>query len=595
MAGGGGTQQSLRKALGALKDSTKVGLAKVNSEYKELDVAIVKATNHDEQIAKEKHIRTILDAVSATRPRADIAYCINSLARRLAKTHNWAVALKILIVIHRTLREADPTFQGELIDFTRSSRHMLNLSHFKDDSSPNAWDYSAWVRTYALYLEERVECFRVMKYDVETEQSKMKELDTVDLLEHLPALQQLLFRLVSCQPEGAAVYNNVIQCALSFVSRNFKHFLMPSFPSCIIHFCPPPLKKKTICSFKLILLQVVSESVQIYAAIDDGILNLVNKFFDMQRHDAVRALEIYRKAGYQVLLYTPFPSSLQAERLSEFYEICKGLNLGLSGKFTKINQPPEAFLKAMEEYVKEAPRPLLLPRSVGDCETENTPKAILAIEDKKDEDDSGHKEVEDEDERPETMQVREIDDVPADSPVADLLGLDDFSQDAAALEDKNALALAILTDDNLSCSTGTTGGSVDLAGEVTGWEVALVTAPTSNGSAVAESKLVIAGGLDKLTLDSLYDDAMARRSNQNGGSNVGQVAPNSFENDPFQASNSIAPPINVQMADMSQQQALIMNQQQIVGNNTTNPFGDPYGGGMGLQPYQPQNPYTGFL
>lgn len=35
--------------------------------------------------------------------------------------------------------------------------------------SSQAWDYSAWVRTYALYLEERLECFRVLKYDIETE------------------------------------------------------------------------------------------------------------------------------------------------------------------------------------------------------------------------------------------------------------------------------------------------------------------------------------------------------------------------------------------------------------------------------------------
>jgi hypothetical protein len=33
----------------------------------------------------------------------------------------------------------------------------------------SAWDYSAWVRIYALYLEERLECFRVLKYDVETD------------------------------------------------------------------------------------------------------------------------------------------------------------------------------------------------------------------------------------------------------------------------------------------------------------------------------------------------------------------------------------------------------------------------------------------
>lgn len=33
----------------------------------------------------------------------------------------------------------------------------------------SAWDYSAWVRTYALFLEERMECFRVLKHDVETD------------------------------------------------------------------------------------------------------------------------------------------------------------------------------------------------------------------------------------------------------------------------------------------------------------------------------------------------------------------------------------------------------------------------------------------
>jgi len=32
-----------------------------------------------------------------------------------------------------------------------------------------AWDYSSWVRTYALFLEERLECFRVLKYDIEAD------------------------------------------------------------------------------------------------------------------------------------------------------------------------------------------------------------------------------------------------------------------------------------------------------------------------------------------------------------------------------------------------------------------------------------------
>ncbi|KAL0915517.1 hypothetical protein M5K25_015943 [Dendrobium thyrsiflorum] len=170
MAGSGASQQNLRKAIGVLKDTTTVGFVKVNSDYKELDVAIVKATNHVEQLPKEKHIRTILESVSASRPRADVAYCINSLAKRLAKTHNWAVALKTLIVIHRALREVDASFREELVKYSRSG-HILNLSHFKDDSSPDAWDYSTWVRTYALYLEERLECLSMLNYDIETERS----------------------------------------------------------------------------------------------------------------------------------------------------------------------------------------------------------------------------------------------------------------------------------------------------------------------------------------------------------------------------------------------------------------------------------------
>lgn len=38
--------------------------------------------------------------------------------------------------------------------------HMLALDRFADHSSKDAWDYSAWVRVYSMYLNERLDVYR---------------------------------------------------------------------------------------------------------------------------------------------------------------------------------------------------------------------------------------------------------------------------------------------------------------------------------------------------------------------------------------------------------------------------------------------------
>ncbi|XP_075474211.1 putative clathrin assembly protein At5g35200 [Primulina tabacum] len=550
----GGTQSSLRKTIGALKDTTTVNLAKISSDYKEVDIAVVRATNHVELPAKEKHVRAVFSCVLGTRPRADVAYCIHALARRLSKTQNWAVALKTLIVIHRALKEVDPTFQEELINYGRSRGHILNLAHFKDDSSPNAWDYSAWVRCYALYLEERLECFRILKYDIEADHLRTKDLDTPELLEHLPSLQQLLFRVLGCQPQGAAIHNHVIQLALAMVA---------------------------------------SESIKIYNAISDGTVNLVDKFFEMQKPDALKALDIYRRA------------SVQAERLSEFYEVCKNLDVQRGERYIKIEQPPASFLQAMEEYVREAPRSSAVRKGLVD----DKPKEILAIEYKK------SPEVKEErppsPPPPEPVKVE----APVVEPPPDLLGLNDPTPAATELDQKNALALAIVP---VGSPPQPASNGPNLTNGTSGWELALVTAPSSNESTTSSSKL--AGGLDKLTLDSLYDDAIRRNNQQNVSYNPWDQAPmaNSMmlqvAHDPFYSSNVVAAPNFVQMGAMAnqqqsfmfypQQQMMFMGQPQqplmIMGQQPAmNPFGNAhvatghsYGSGMPVQAY---NPYSGLI
>lgn len=533
------TLQSWRKAYGALKDTTKVGLAKVNSDYKDVDVAIVKATNHVECPPKERHLRKIMIATSAMRPRADVAYCIHALSRRLAKTHNWTVALKTLIVIHRTLREGDPTFREELLNFSQRGR-ILQLSNFKDDSSPIAWDCSAWVRTYALFLEERLECFRILKYDIEAERlprpaqgqekqgySRTRELNSEELLEQLPALQQLLFRLIGCLPEGAAVGNYVIQYALALVLK---------------------------------------ESFKIYCAINDGIINLVDKFFEMPRHEAFKALEIYKRAGQQ------------AGSLSDFYEVCKGLELARNFQFPVLREPPQSFLNTMEEYIREAPRmvsvstePLEFPERL-----QLTYKPEEVASPSEDVNTSGDEPQP----LPSDIAVSHVEVSAAPPPnmdAVDLLGLNIDAPNASAIEESNALALAIVPSDTAPTFDSSASQAKDF--DPTGWELALVTTPSTDISAANERQL--AGGLDSLTLNSLYDEGAYRASQQPV---YGAPAPNPFEvQDPFGFSSNIAPPPSVQMAGMAQQQP-------------SNPF-SPYQSPFQQQPQPqhlmmaPQNPF----
>lgn len=116
--------------------------------------------------------------------------------------------------------------------------------------------------------------------------------------------------------------------------------------------------------------------------------------------------------------------------------------------------------------------------------------------------------------------------------------------------------------------------------------------------------------MDKLALDSLYDDAI-RRSNQHVSYNPWEqpslanptVAQAAY--DPFYASNTLAAASTVQMAAMaSQKQAYMLHQQQMMmmmnpQQQSFNPFANPYGAaphpyGPGM-PVHASNAYTGLI
>lgn len=216
----------LRKAIGAVKDETSIRLAKVggSTSLSDLEVAIVKATRHEEHPAEERHIREILCLTS----RAYVSTCVNTLSRRLNKTKNWTVALKTLILIQRLLEEGDPSYEQEFFFATRRGTRLLNMSDFRDSTSrTNSWDYSSFVRTYALYLDERLE-YKIQgrrnwgakdddedDEELETGVTGLKsipvgEMKTEHLFPKIQHLQQLLDRFLACRPTGLSPFKSLL-------------------------------------------------------------------------------------------------------------------------------------------------------------------------------------------------------------------------------------------------------------------------------------------------------------------------------------------------------------------------------------------------
>ncbi|XP_016565202.1 putative clathrin assembly protein At5g57200 isoform X2 [Capsicum annuum] len=504
--------EKLRKAYAKLKDSTKVGLANVKSEFKDLDIAIVKATNHVESPPKERHIAKILVATSITSPRADVAYCIHALSRRLSKTRNWIVVIKTLIVIHRVLREGDPSSKEELLHYSQRGQ-IFQLSNFKDDSNHLAWDCSAWVRTYALFLEEKLECFRTLKNDIESDRlsrtsagistvhCRTRLLNGKELSEQLPALQQLLYRLTGCQ--------------------------------------------------------VLRESFKIYCAINDVIISLVDFFFEMSKHDAIKALSIYKRAGQQ------------AEHLAHFYDLCRGLDVARTFQFPTLKQPPASFLETMEEYIREAPQMGSMPNNRLEYqETKQKPEKLEEpfpkLSENKVEEAKNSIEKQAEAQEEALPKKEETPPLISREEPADLLGLNQLDPKVAELEERNALALAIIPPGKENPSAN--NRAID-TGKTSGWELALLTAPSNNRSKIISDK-ELAGGFDKLLLDSLYEDDSARRqiqlqqagySARYGYEMLGQSSVN--HDDPFAMSNHIAPQTSIHMMMAQQQQQQMMQQQ----------------------------------
>ncbi|KAF8667151.1 hypothetical protein HU200_053339 [Digitaria exilis] len=554
---------SIRKALGAVKDQATIGIARVSSSVKpDLDVAIVRATSHEDAPPDDRRAREVLRLAAGGSQRA----CVASLSRRLARTRDYVVAAKGLALLHRLAADADgggdPHLLAELLRPATSGKRagepvLSLLLDFRDDAHAASWDHSAFVRAYAAYLDDRVrflvsllppppavrfsdDHFAAAPPPPPPPATAVSDMDAEGLLLRARQLRHLLDRFLACRPAGLARTSRVVLATL--------------YP-------------------------LLRESFTLYRDVAGVLAAILDRFFDgMEYPECVKAFETYVATAKQI------------DALIAFYAWCHDAGVAPSSDFPEIKRVDDELLETLEQFLREQ----------GRAGRATSPPAVVPAQS-----------LPDHDRRDELDDMDGIKALPAaanlsvtttttkaDQPrQADLLV--DLREPAATVdEQENKLALALFSAAPPPATTTTSSWvafpseSEDAPAAVTSawqtpaaekgkadWELALV----ETASSLSRQTAALGGGMDTLLLGGMYDQGVVRQqvASQAAWGSASSVAfppaaapvlmlpapegttVEMVGGDPFAASLAVPPPSYVQMAEMERKQQLLLQEQQM--------------------------------
>ncbi|CAL0305719.1 unnamed protein product [Lupinus luteus] len=595
---------TIRNAIGAVKDRTSIGLAKVVGNVAPgLEVAVVKATSHHDDLASEKYVREILHLMSYS--RSYVNTCVLAVSKRLAKTRNWIVALKALMLVHRLMNEGPVLFQEEILYATRGGTKLLNMYNLRDPAHSTSWDYSGFVRTYAMYLDQRLE---LMSFDRKSGSYSGSGGggsgggDRFPGRDHFRSPQPRAFEYEDGGDirGGHGGYGNRSRRTRSFGDMSETMINEENGFVKVIPLSDMKLERvfekmghlqrlldRVLTTWptglamhnRMILIalyHVVKESFQLYADICEVLSLLLDKFFHMEYQDCIRTFGVYTRSAKKI------------DELIDFFNWCKETGVARSTEYPEVQRISGKLLETLEDFIRDTARKLKNPERK---ELETPP--VVKEEDKP---------------LPDMIEIKALPPpenyTPPPPPEPEPEPTPQFTEDLVNLgydvntadDQGNKLALALFADgagNNGNGSweafpsnghPGVTSAWQTQAAEPgnSDWELALV----ETASNLSNQKATLGGGFDSLLLSGMYDQGMVRQhvstAQVSGGSasSVALPAPGTntapvlalpapggtvqaVNHDPFAASLSIPPPSYVQISDMDKKQQLLVQEQQL--------------------------------
>ncbi|XP_062324184.1 clathrin coat assembly protein AP180 isoform X3 [Osmerus eperlanus] len=258
--------------------------------------AVCKATTHEVMAPKKKHLEYLISATNAT--NVNIPQMADTLFER-ATNASWVVVFKALVTTHHMCVHGNERF----IQYLASRTALFNLSNFIDKTGSHGYDMSTFIRRYGRYLNEKAFAYRQMAFDF-TKVKKgadgvMRTMTPEKLLKGMPILQAQIDTLLEFDVHPKELNNGIINAAF---------------------------------------LLLFKDLVKLFASYNDGVINLLEKYFKMKKSDCKEALEIYKRFLTRVT------------KIGEFLKLAETVGVE-KNDIPDINYAPSSILDSLETHM----------------------------------------------------------------------------------------------------------------------------------------------------------------------------------------------------------------------------------------------------
>ncbi|CAM9389697.1 unnamed protein product [Bubo scandiacus] len=258
--------------------------------------AVCKATTHEVMGPKKKHLDYLIQCTNEM--NVNIPQLADTLFERTANS-SWVVVFKALITTHHLMMYGNERF----IQYLASRNTLFNLNNYLDKSAMQGYDMSTFIRRYSRYLNEKALSYRLVAVDF-TKMKRgidgvMRTMNAEKLLKTLPIIQNQLDALLDFDANPNELTNGVINAAFMLLFK---------------------------------------DSIRLFAAYNEGIINLLERYFDMKKNQCKEGLDIYKKFLARMT------------KLSEFLKVAEQVGID-QGDIPDLTQAPSSLLEALEQHL----------------------------------------------------------------------------------------------------------------------------------------------------------------------------------------------------------------------------------------------------